>query len=48
MHLGMKECPVLFSGHCALTSDLVSRNGINSGVYLLYSLVEVGISNLMY
>ena len=44
IHLGMAECRVPFSGHCALTSDLVFRI-ILSGAYLI--LFEVGISILV-
>ena len=38
MHLGMEECPVSFWVTVTLTSDLVSRIGIEAGAYLLYSL----------
>ena len=41
MHLGMADCPVLFSNHCDLTSDLVSRISISSIFF------EVGIPNLV-
>ena len=41
MHLRMADCPVLFSGHCGLNSDLVSRIGITSLFF------EVGIPNLV-
>ena len=40
MHIRMAECPVLFLDHVTLTSDLVSRIGIESGAYMFiqYSL----------
>ena len=33
MHLELADCPVPFSGHCDLDSDLVSRIG-NTSIFL--------------
>ena len=40
MHLGMMKCRIPQLGHCGLEldPDLDSRNCIESGAYILYSL----------